>query len=612
MTISKLCSGTKFSPFCTAPRQDKIRKFTPHYMAGDLSASRCGDIFQTPGRNASSNYGIGSDGVIWCYVDEDNRAWTSSSPWNDNQAITVEVANTSNETGQITDAAWKSLIKLATDVCHRYNFTLTYTGDQNGSLTRHNMFAATSCPGPWIQSHLGELANIVNNNLRTGNYDATGAISGLATGGGIVTDTATCYAVGINANILFSQESITPYVVTIDSSTPDIDYDKLKEQDVVGVLIDIGTYFDINHKLVSAYNPKLEAQIAAAVSKQMPFGFVTTVRSNTVDEVISESYRLKMLIRKYPPQLGVWLQLNLSSKKPSVNDPIIDKYYDILVDLGLYDQIGFYNKADVLNQISWESKYCNNWYWNMDRHLKKVDNIHNLPTPKFFMFKNPGDEEELIEPDFEAAANLAVGGGVGSHGGSKVITIDGVEMKLPVDWGYAHRHQSDFNGANWRGDDNVRGIGIFNCNEEGDGSSAYANSYALNVRWEYVWYTSASGRWPAHARYKGTDSTGKIEVGGVSDGWTGNHYIDGLDLNAYINALGKAKILCYNPDTGKSCVCASGFYAYRSGGPHNWGGAPLALLGGITTAIADAIGAEQNKSVLELYWVDQNTKLGPA
>lgn len=144
----------------------KVCKITPHHMAGVLSAESCGKIFQNPDRNASSNYGIGNDGKIACYVGEENRAWTSSSPSNDYQAITIEVSNCENG-GQwkISDAAWNSLVNLCVDICKRYNFKLTYDGTPNGSLTRHNMFASTSCPGPYLQGRFKELADTVNARL---------------------------------------------------------------------------------------------------------------------------------------------------------------------------------------------------------------------------------------------------------------------------------------------------------------------------------------------------------------------------------------------------------------------------------------------------------------
>lgn len=144
----------------------KVCKITPHHMAGKLTAKRCGELFQNPNRRASANYGIGYNGEIICYVDENDRAYTSSNKVNDCQAITIEVAN--SQTGgdwPISDASWNSLVNLCVDICKRYNFRLTYDGTPNGSLTRHNMFAATSCPGPYLQGKFPELVEVVNERL---------------------------------------------------------------------------------------------------------------------------------------------------------------------------------------------------------------------------------------------------------------------------------------------------------------------------------------------------------------------------------------------------------------------------------------------------------------
>ena len=144
----------------------KICKITPHHMAGKLTAKRCGELFQDPNRQASANYGIGYNGEIICYVDEQNRAYTSSNRTNDCQAITIEVANSQNGGDwPISEASWNSLVNLCVDICKRYEFRLVYDGTPNGSLTRHNMFAATSCPGPYLQSRFEELANTVNSKL---------------------------------------------------------------------------------------------------------------------------------------------------------------------------------------------------------------------------------------------------------------------------------------------------------------------------------------------------------------------------------------------------------------------------------------------------------------
>ena len=145
----------------------KICKFTPHIMAGILTGKQCAvNIFQKSTRYASANYCIGNDGDLVCNVYEEDRAYTSSSRSNDNQAITVEVSNC--EYGgdwKISDKAWNTLVNLAVDVCTRYGFRLEYDGTPNGSLTRHNMFANTACPGKYLQSRFQELADTVNARL---------------------------------------------------------------------------------------------------------------------------------------------------------------------------------------------------------------------------------------------------------------------------------------------------------------------------------------------------------------------------------------------------------------------------------------------------------------
>lgn len=169
MSFSKLTSQVVLassSNYTQGRQGHKICKFTPHEMAGKLTGAQCARIFQNPSRDASANYCIGNDGEIVGCVDEDNRAWTSSNRNNDYQAITVEVSNSSTGGNwPVSDAAWNALIKLAVDVCQRYNFRLSYDETPNGSLTRHNMFTNTLCPGPYLQSKLPELARIVNSKL---------------------------------------------------------------------------------------------------------------------------------------------------------------------------------------------------------------------------------------------------------------------------------------------------------------------------------------------------------------------------------------------------------------------------------------------------------------
>lgn len=132
-------------------RVEKISKITIHHMAGQIGAEACARMHRDGTREASANYYIGPDGTICAGVSEDRRAWTSSSNWNDQRAITIEVSNNSGAPNwTISDASYKALIKLCADICKRYNIVPAYTGHTDATLTVHNMFSATACPGPYL------------------------------------------------------------------------------------------------------------------------------------------------------------------------------------------------------------------------------------------------------------------------------------------------------------------------------------------------------------------------------------------------------------------------------------------------------------------------------
>ena len=167
MSNSSLISYTKISPNRTSPRKKPIRKITIHHMAGNLTVEQCGAVFAPTSRKASSNYGIGTDGRIGMYVEEKDRAWTSSSPDNDNQAVTIEVANnTSGPNWTVSDKAMASLIDLCVDICKRNGIQrLNFTGDKTGNLTMHCYFKSTLCPGPYLKSKFPYIASEVNKRL---------------------------------------------------------------------------------------------------------------------------------------------------------------------------------------------------------------------------------------------------------------------------------------------------------------------------------------------------------------------------------------------------------------------------------------------------------------
>ena len=167
MSNSPLVDYTKISPNSSNPRNHKIDTITIHHMAGNLSIEACGAGFADPNRQASSNYGIGTDGRIGMYVEEANRSWCSSNRENDHRAITIEVANDGGAPDwHVSDKALEKTIELCVDICKRNGIAkLNFTGDKTGNLTMHNYFAATTCPGPYLESKFPYIAAEVNKRL---------------------------------------------------------------------------------------------------------------------------------------------------------------------------------------------------------------------------------------------------------------------------------------------------------------------------------------------------------------------------------------------------------------------------------------------------------------
>lgn len=167
---SPLVNYKRISPNKTVNRKHKIDTITIHCVVGQCSVETLGNIFAPTRRRASSNYGIGPDGRIGMYVEEKDRSWCSSNSSNDHRAITIEVASDRTAPYKINDAAYKSLVKLCADICKRNGIKeLKWKADKSligqvdkQNMTVHRWFTATACPGDYIYSHLGQIANEVN------------------------------------------------------------------------------------------------------------------------------------------------------------------------------------------------------------------------------------------------------------------------------------------------------------------------------------------------------------------------------------------------------------------------------------------------------------------
>ena len=177
MSNSSLVSHVNLSPNNSGKRTHCIDRITPHCVVGQCSVETLGNIFKPTARQASSNYGIGVDGRVGMYVDEGNRSWCSSSNANDQRAVTIECASDKTAPYAMKDVVYNKLIELCVDICNRNGKTkLLWLGDKDKSLnyepksnemviTVHRWFSNTACPGDWLYSRLGDLAEKVTAQL---------------------------------------------------------------------------------------------------------------------------------------------------------------------------------------------------------------------------------------------------------------------------------------------------------------------------------------------------------------------------------------------------------------------------------------------------------------
>ena len=201
MSNSSLVNCTVKSPNHSGARTHSIDRISPHCVVGQLTAEGIGSCCPA-GREASGNYGIGKDGRVVLVVDECNRSWCSSSNANDQRAVTIECASDTTHPYAMTNAVYEKLIALCVDICRRNGKTkLLWFGDKNTALnyspksnemvlTVHRWFANKACPGDWLYSRLGDVANRVTAQL-------SGSSGGGTTGGGSTGGSSGNYKTGM-------------------------------------------------------------------------------------------------------------------------------------------------------------------------------------------------------------------------------------------------------------------------------------------------------------------------------------------------------------------------------------------------------------------------------
>lgn len=260
MSNSPLVVYTKISPNKNSPRNKAIDRITPHCVVGQLSAESICGCFTSPSREASCNYGIGTDGRISLCVDEGDRSWCSSSGANDHRAVTIECASDKNAPYAMNDAVYTSLVNLCVDICKRNGKSkLLWFGDKDKTLayepaademiiTVHRWFANKSCPGDWLYSRLGDLAAKVTAKLNPSNDTASDVLYRVQTG---------AYKVKENADKQLA---------------------KVKAAGFDTYMVQAGGYYKIQ---VGAYSKKANANAMAAKLKAAGFDTYITTEQGT-------------------------------------------------------------------------------------------------------------------------------------------------------------------------------------------------------------------------------------------------------------------------------------------------------------------------------------------
>lgn len=180
-TNSSLVSYTKLSPNCTKPRNHVIDTITPHCVVGQLSAQATLNLAHfvnyDPDSGASCNYAIGHKGEVGMGVEEANRSWCTSNRENDHRAITIECASDTKHPYAMNSAVYEALVSLCADICKRNGKKkLLWLGDKAKTLaykpksdemmlSAHRWFANKACPGDWLYSRFGNLAEEVTKKL---------------------------------------------------------------------------------------------------------------------------------------------------------------------------------------------------------------------------------------------------------------------------------------------------------------------------------------------------------------------------------------------------------------------------------------------------------------
>lgn len=299
MSNSSLVEYTRISPNKTSPRNKAIDTITIHCVAGNVSIEAIGSVFAPESRQASSNYGVGTDGRIGMYVEEKDRSWCTSSGANDHRAITIEVSNNGGaDTGwSVSDKALASLIKLVADICTRNSIKkLIWKADKSligqvdkQNLTVHRWFANKACPGNYLYEKHSYIVTEVNKIL-------SGGSSSFVTDTFAATDALANYPVlrkgniGAFVKILQTRLNAHGAALTVDSSFGNLTLTAVKAFQTKKNLLSDGVVGSLTWA----------ALLADPVSSSLPYKIKITAKSLNVRKGPGTGYAVTKTLTNDP------------------------------------------------------------------------------------------------------------------------------------------------------------------------------------------------------------------------------------------------------------------------------------------------------------------------
>ena len=186
--FSKLVDLIKESPYFYK-RTQPILYNIPHCTDAHMTAERIGKSFEhrEPGKEASCNYGCGSDGLIIGIADETKRSWCTSSAWADQRGITFEISSEHGKPHKMDPLAFEAWKRLSVEIMIRYNKdTLLYIPDAAQAkaykvkenemvILLHRWFKNKACPGDWMVEQLPAAVAEINARVKQAKQGATEA-----------------------------------------------------------------------------------------------------------------------------------------------------------------------------------------------------------------------------------------------------------------------------------------------------------------------------------------------------------------------------------------------------------------------------------------------------